>query len=376
MKSAHLSQLMWALCIEGIMDGKRSIVMLGTSADANGGIASVINVYRRHGLFERHTMRCIPTHCSGTAGQKIRLFAGAWFSYVGMLLLDKVALVHVHSAVGTSFWRKAIFLLPSFLFRVPSILHLHSGRFPQFYEGHCGAVKKWLFRQIVKRVRCTVTVSGALTTWLRGLFPAADAVTINNPMLMPDEADFARRDGSRILFLGKLGDAKGCFDLLRALAMLLDRHPRVTLVMGGDGDVDAVRAEIARLGLAAHVELPGWVSGAAKQAMLQHCAIYVLPSYSEGMPMSVLEAMAAGLVVVATRVGGIPEALTDGEEGLLVQPGDVTELAHALDWLLSHPDSRRRMGEASRHKVAAQFSGDVAIPVLESLYGRLLHERA
>lgn len=357
------------------MDGTRSIVMLGTSAEANGGIASVIDVYRRHGLFERHNMRCLATHCSGSARQKIRLFAQAWFSYAGMLLRGRVALVHVHSAVGTSFWRKAAFLLPSFLFRVPTILHLHSGRFPQFYEGQCGAVEKWLFRQIVRRVRCTVTVSGALTTWLRGLFPAAYALTVANPMLMPDDVDFARRDSARILFLGKLGQAKGCFDLLRALAMLLDRHPDVTLVMGGDGDVDAVRAEIARLGLAAHVELPGWVSGTAKQAMLQHCAVYVLPSYSEGMPMSVLEAMAAGLVVVATRVGGIPEAITHGKEGLLVQPGNVAALAEALDWLLSHEDSRRRMGEAGRRKVAAQFSGDVAIAVLESLYGRLIDAR-
>lgn len=92
--------------------------------------------------------------------------------------------------------------------------------------------------------------------------------------------------------------------------------------------------------------------------------------------MSVLEAMAAGMAVVATRVGGIPQAISDGREGLLIEPGDVAALAEALDWLLLHEDTRRRMGAAGRAMVAATFSCEVALPALEAIYDRLIGQRA
>lgn len=357
------------------MDGKRSIVMLGTSADANGGIASVIGVYRQYGLFKRRNIRCIATHCSGTAGARIWLFIRAWLTYAGLLMLGQVALVHVHSAVDTSFWRKASFLLPSFLFRVPTILHLHSGRFPEFYEKACNVRMQWLIRWIARRASSIVTVSEALRHWAGRVTQHAHIVTVCNPIAMPDESDFDRRTPNRILFLGKLGSAKGTHDLLQALQLLVARHPDVRLILGGDGDLDGTCAEIERLGIARYVEVAGWVNGADKLALLQRAAIFVLPSYAEGMPMSVLEAMAAGLVVVATRVGGIPEAVSDGREGLLIEPGDVAALAEALDWLLSHEEARRRMGKAGRRRVAAMFSSDVAIPAIEGIYDRLLNGR-
>lgn len=361
---------------EGIMDGKRRIVMLGTSADANGGIASVIDVYRQHGLFERRYIRCIATHCSGSRREKIGIFIRAWLTYVGMLLSGRVALAHVHSAAGTSFWRKASFLVPSFVFRVPTILHLHSGRFPHYYEKTCNARMQQIFRFIAQRASCIVTVSGALRTWAGRVIQHPEAVTVCNPMLMPPESDTEGRAGNRILFLGKLGPAKGTADLLQALQQIVGRHPDVKLILGGDGDIDGTRADIDRLGLTQQVELPGWVSGAGKQALLQQSDILVLPSYTEGMPMSVLEAMAAGLPVVATRVGGISEAVSDGREGLLIEPGDVAALAEALDWLLLHEETRVRMGLAGRRKVAAMFSCDVAIPALEAIYDRLIRKRA
>ncbi len=354
-----------------IMDGKRRIVMLGTSVDACGGIASVINVYKEHGLFDRQNVTCMATHCNGSATGKLGLFIRSWFTYVGLLLMRRVSLTHVHTAAGTSFWRKSLYLLPTFLFGVPTILHLHSGRFPEFFDKQCNAPMKWLFRFIASRVTCVITVSDALRGWASGAINNINIVTAYNPIDVPVAPSFHRRTGSRILFLGKLGQGKGTYDLLDAVKLLVDRHPGLMLTLAGDGELERTRHEIALRGLAQHVDVLGWVSGDAKLALLCQAGIYVLPSYAEGLPMSVLEAMACGLAVVATQVGGIPEAVTDGKEGILVPAGDVAALAKALGALLADEGARHTMGLAGREKVEAVFSSDVLVATIEGIYARL-----
>lgn len=353
------------------MDANRKIVMLGTSVDAFGGIASVIDVYQQQGLFKRRNVLYMAAHCNGTAFEKLWSFTSSWLRYVGLLMRRRVALTHVHSATGTSFWRKSLYLLPTFLFGVPTILHLHAGRFPEFFDQECNGPMKWLFLFVGSRVTCIITVSDALRAWATGAIDNANIITVYNPVGLPQGSAFAGRTGSRILFLGKLGQDKGTYDLLAAIKLLASRHPDIRLVLGGDGDLAQTRAEINRLGLTQHVELPGWVSGDAKFALLRQAGIYVLPSYAEGLPMSVLEAMASGLVVVASTVGGIPEAVTNGREGILVQAGDVASLANALETLLNDDEARQRMGQAGREKVESVFASDVLVAVIEGIYDRL-----
>jgi glycosyltransferase involved in cell wall biosynthesis len=174
-----------------------------------------------------------------------------------------------------------------------------------------------------------------------------------------------------LLFLGRVGEAKGALDLIDAVARLKHRFPDITLAMGGDGDIDVAMERVHLFELSANVRFLGWVRGADKERLLQQATVYVLPSYSEGLPMSVLEAMAAGLPVVSTSVGGIPEAITDGEEGFLIQPGNVDALVNRLSLLLGDFEMRQRMGDAARTKAQALFSVDCVLPKIESVYASL-----
>jgi glycosyltransferase involved in cell wall biosynthesis len=171
-----------------------------------------------------------------------------------------------------------------------------------------------------------------------------------------------------LLFLGRLGHRKGIFVLLEALAAVRSRFRHVVLLCGGDGELDRVRAEVVRLDLSDNVTLLGWVKGAAKDELLESSTVFVLPSFDEGVPMSILEAMAWGLPVIATPVGGIPEVVTDGREGLLVAPGDADALGEAICRLLVDADLRAQMGRNGRLRFQTDFSIQSVLEKLESIY--------
>lgn len=353
------------------MNQKKHIVMLGTSADAWGGIASVVNAYREYGLFEKRPILYLATHCTGAAMQKFRMFICTWLRFVFMLARGNVLLAHVHVAADASFWRKTCYLLPAFLFRVPTVLHMHAGHFPEFYRARCTPFSRAVVRYVLDRVDRIVVVSSALKQFTETISRNRGVITIYNPMPLPALADFTARAPAQVLFLGRLGNGKGTYDLLQAVRKIAERHPDLKLILGGDGEVERTRETIRELGLGANVEVLGWVAGPAKAQLLARAAVYVLPSYAEGLPMSVLEAMSAGLAVIATPVGGVPEAVTNGVEGWLVPPGDVAALAEALDTLLSNEEARRRMGMAGRTKAETVFSSKLVIPLIEKLYGQL-----
>jgi glycosyltransferase involved in cell wall biosynthesis len=150
--------------------------------------------------------------------------------------------------------------------------------------------------------------------------------------------------------------------------MALRKHPTLQLVVGGHGQLEKARRLAAELGVDGRVDFRGWVGPEERSALLTKSDIYVLPSFNEGLPISVLEAMAAGLPVITTDVGGLPDLVTHGESGLLIGPGRVAALAAAILRLASDPESRQQMGEAAREHVAARYNREAVLNLLSSVY--------
>lgn len=187
-----------------------------------------------------------------------------------------------------------------------------------------------------------------------------------------------RRDPLQILFMGWVDREKGIHELLGA-AEELWRDPAVPRfelhVAGGGTQADAVRARIERDGFPGRVVLHGWVDDPAKAALLRQAAIFTLPSYAEGMPNAMIEAMAAGVPIVVTPVGGIPDVIRHAENGILVPPADQAALRDALGALLRSEADRRRLGEAARRTARDTFgvergAGDLARVVSAVIAGR------
>jgi len=166
-----------------------------------------------------------------------------------------------------------------------------------------------------------------------------------------------------ILYLGRLAEEKGLLLLLGAVANLQTLDPKFQILIVGDGPQHEALAQRATdLGLGDRVRFVGRVSYAETPKYYQAADLFVLPSTAwEGLPMTIIEAMAASLPVVASRIGGIPSAVLDGETGLLVEPGHVEELATALTNLLADDRLRSRMGQRGREVVVARFSQDAMV---------------
>jgi glycosyltransferase involved in cell wall biosynthesis len=147
---------------------------------------------------------------------------------------------------------------------------------------------------------------------------------------------------------------------------VIAQHPDAHFTICGAEPPDDIRAMAAAVGPS--VSLPGFVRGPDKLRTLQQAALLVLPSYAEGVPIAVLEGIAAGLPVVTTPVGGVPDIFVDGINGFLVSPGDTPALARAISRLLDDQDLRCVMGQANRRQALAEFDTPIYVERLLSLY--------
>ncbi len=351
---------------------KKRILMIGPDDAGMGGMATVVNIYRQAGMFDRYRVRYIVSHRVGGAICKLRSLVLAWLATMHCMLRGRIGLMHVHTASDASFWRKTLFLLPAFVFGVPTILHVHGATFRDFFERECGPVRRSIVRFVLRHCSRVIALSATWKDWIIQASPGSRVDVIYNAVFVPSSVvAWEQRQPGAVLSLGVLGKRKGSYDLVAAAARVLANRADVHLRLGGDGELDQVAAHAKALGVADRVALLGWVRDADRDRQLASASVYALPSYHEGLPMSVLEAMAAGLPILSTPVGGIPEAVTHGVEGFLVPPGDVECIARHLERLLSEPGLAQRMGEAARRKIQCQFSVDAMLPKLERLYAEL-----
>jgi glycosyltransferase involved in cell wall biosynthesis len=346
--------------------------MFGPSLDYPGGMTEVIRAYSAAGVFEAWPLRYISTYAGRDFSGKLRPWLSAVCSVLIRLARRRVALVHVHSSSYGSFWRKSVLCALAFAFRVPYVIHLHSGRLAKFYQGGCNGLAKSWVRAVLREAARVVVLSRRWHDEVHKIEPTARTTIIGNPVSVPISFVPLQRPARTVLFLASLHVDKGVLDLVRAIPIVLRTVPGARFVLAGSGDAAASIAELARsLGVEHALRLPGWVNGKDKDDLLRQSDVFVLPSYYEGLPLGVLEAMASGVPVIATPVGGIPDVIRDGVNGLLVDPGQPEPLARAIVTMLTDDALRTRLREAAHSDVRKRYSTEAVIEDLETLYREL-----
>ncbi len=347
----------------------KSPVMVCTQA--RGGMRSVVEAYQRDGLFDRWQFRWLWTHCEGGWLIKLITAASAYFQMIYLILRGKVSFMHVHAAMRGSFWRKNLFITTARLLGVPSILHLHGSEMKTFYQALPNSGKR-LVKWALENTDVVLVLSESWKTFILGAAEKANVIVINNYVTMPTGASKKKsEDDFNVLFLGILGERKGVFDLLKAWPEVLKKSPTAKLLIGGNGEIEKSKQLAASLGISHAVEFLGWVDEVEKQSFLELAHVFVLPSYNEGLPMSVLEAMSYEVPVVTTTVGGIPELIQNGENGILIEPGDQSALSSALIKLGLDDRYRNAIAKAGKKRVKESFSDQTVIPQLEHVYAKI-----
>lgn len=282
--------------------------------------------------------------------------------------------VHIHTAAFGSALRKLALVRLCKMMGRPTVLHIHGAEFADYY----GALRPPLRRLIEGGLKAADRVIVLGSYWQRffvetvGL-SAEKVVVVHNGVPFLPLPERTEDEGSCLLLaLGELGARKGTPETIAALRQLAGSHPNWRAVLAGNGAVDEFRAQVAGSPLAGRVELPGWVDKAEARDLLARAHVLLLPSHNEGLPVAILEAMAAGLAVIATPVGAIEDAVVNGETGLIVPPGDSNALARAIARLLDDPDLRHRMGEAGRQRFVERFTIAEAARRVINIYRDLL----
>jgi glycosyltransferase involved in cell wall biosynthesis len=348
---------------------KQCNVMIGPVANARGGISTVISQYQHNGFFTALDVVYLPTFTPGNALRKLATTASSFLRLLLMLIAGRVDIIHIHTASFNSFYRKAAFAWLGYLFRRPVVLHIHGGKFIEFVDGTAPAMRALILRTLRNATRII-----ALSPHWGEVLASALALDRKQIRVLPNPVstgDAQRAPGPAthdLLFLGDIVRKKGVYDLVDAVAALRERGLPVELRCGGTGEIAALQDYAASRGVGDALHMLGWIDAARKREEFQRAALFVLPSYFEGLPMTILEAMAAGVPVLASTVGGIPDLLDGGRLGWLTPAGDSEKLATSIEQILRDPQQVEQKTRSARQAIAAIYEPQAVCRQLAALY--------
>lgn len=339
-------------------EGKPRVLMVGMHlTKTRGGITTLIAEILKSSLKDEFEFTYIESQAEDFGKfRKVLLALQAISRFILSCSLKKTDLIYVHLGSNASLYRESLFIILAKLLRKRVISHFHAGDIDNYYPFQNKAGRKFI-SWALSLSDSLIAVSRESAGRLREITGAANISVITNA-IDTSIFDAGRRvsddDTVRLLFVGAVGKLKGERDLIKALAILRDSKPNIKVSLLGYG-AENLKDYCEQLGVGEFIEFTGAVSMSERIGFFQKADIFVLPTYAEAMPMSIIEAMAAGLPVISTPVGGIPEIIEDGKTGLLFPPGDANALAEKISFLLNDKDARIAIGERARQKAFEQM---------------------
>lgn len=355
----------------------KKVCMVVQNPMVKGGIAAVVNGYRGSRLEKDYNIIYVESYKDG--GKLTKLVKGicGYFHFAKVLLIDKPDIIHIHSSFGPSFYRKMPFIYMASWSKKPIINHIHGADFDEFYV-KASKEKKRLIKKVYGKCDVLIALSDEWKERLSQIVPKDKITIIENYSILHEDAltqRLNRPSNNTVLFLGELGKRKGCYDIPAVAEKVLEKIPETSFVLGGSGsseDEAAIKKLCKDRGILSKVNFPGWVRGDQKDKLLREADVFLLPSYNEGMPMSVLDAMGYGLPIVSTNVGGVSKIVHDGENGYCCEPGDVEVMSNGILKMLEDREVLGSMSKESFRIVKDGYSLESHLKQVEAVYGFVL----
>lgn len=349
-----------------------NVLIISPGKNIEGGMTTVVNSFRER--LSKVGVNTVYIDSYSQAGKLavLLVFVRSLFKVLFALSINKIDISHIHTASKGSFYRKSIFCFFAKLFRTSVVLHMHGGGFKEFYnQSH--AISRLYIRFVLRHnVDALLVLTDSWKTWFTEEFDLNDKINIlNNSVTVPDRKVNQCNQVKRIVFIGRLVPSKGVDDLLEAFA-LVSKKTVIELDVVGGGNIEPYINKIRQLNISSLVEFSGSVSHDESIQKLRSADIMVLPSYQEGLPMVILEAMACNTAIITTNVGGIPDVINDRFNGLMFPPGDIIKLADLINELSVDNQLLQSLTKRAYDDVNNHYSIDCVFPNLISIYKKVL----
>ncbi len=353
---------------------KKRILIVGPSdVRSKGGMATVIrNIRKDRDLNEKYTIAFHESYIDGNMA--VRLLYSVWGFLKFLFIYRGYDLYHLHVVSNGSAYRALMYVNVLRRHHKNVIFHMHVAVFKEFYEGLSNGMQQKI-KRMLEYGSLVIVLSDAWKDVFVDEVGLKNVVVLNNGI---DTEEYAKavsdpdRTAQEFLFLGRVGHRKGAYDLLDACELIHKEQKKFHCVMAGDGEVDKFKVMIRERGLEGCVEMAGWTDGEKKMQLLKQVSTVVLPSYNEGLPMTLLESMAAGKAVITTNVGSIPELVKDPENGTVLEPGNVRKIADAMIFYSEHPEVLKKMASVNMDRIEQEFSLKSMHALLDRYYVRAL----
>ena len=317
----------------------RNILVVGGDLTSNGGIASVIkSLYSAYevGNYD-YDLFLLKTGYYKDKGLffELIIFITPWFKAFYHLVFNNVGLMHIHSSARVSFYRKSFFIILGIVLRKKIIIHLHSSDFYNFF-----LTDNRIIKRVISYCDCVIVLCSDWESKLSAKFPNTYIKKIENPyesnITIGSFKKFSN-EAFKVLSVGFFIESKGIKDIIKLAEHIKANSPgKIIIQLAGKGELEEfIINSIKEKNLGDIIQVIGWVSKDKKEQVFKESNALILPSYKEGMPISILEAMSYGLPIISTNISGIPDIVINEENGFLYNPGNIEGFYQGIDKLVN-----------------------------------------
>ena len=342
------------------------VLMIGPDRSVHGGISGVVNNYYEAGLDQMVDLCYIGTMKEGNKFYKLLVAVKALYLFI--CKLHSYDIVHINVASDASYYRKSIFIKIAKLFHKKIVIHQHGGDFEGFYSKQLSDSGRQKVKKVLSMCDAFIALSPLAQTYFASLIDAEKIYLLPNAISLPKEIN-KKYGQHQLLFLGRICKTKGIGELLEVIPEFIQQYPDLKLYLAGIWEDENLRKQAEAY--PEHVIWTGWITGEEKEQYLRQCDIFVLPTYFEGQPVSVLEAMAYGCACVVSNTGGIPQMIEANQTGILIEPRSKESLKEGLLQALQDSELCSQLGTKARAKVEESFSLKQSLQELSAIYRRL-----
>lgn len=349
---------------------KIKVCIITNSKNYKGGIAAVVGGYSGSKLEKDCVVHYVES-CTDSKKYLVKIgkmFLG-YIQFLLQLLFFRPDIVHINSSFGFSFYRKLFYIYVGKAFGAKVVNHIHGAEFEKFFETASEKKKKQI-KRAYGHCDCLIALSDEWKNNLKKIVSEEKIQVVENYSIM-HRTEAKEKYRKNILFLGEVGKRKGCCDIPDVVAKVKAVHHDCRFILAGnllEEDYALIKEKVRNYGIEDNISFPGWVRGNEKCKLLTEADIFFLPSYNEGMPMAILDAMGYALPIISTTVGGITKIVKNGINGYVGAPGDVDTFANRICELLSNPSECRAFGDASLRIIKTGYSLEIHIAKLEQVY--------